>query len=191
MADLYDPLTYENLMAGVIVRFERQRAEPLASPTRVPGPGIYSLYYRGDLEVYAPISDGDRPIYVGKAVPPGSRKGDTVDEDHPALFSRLREHGRSIEQAANLRPEDFRCRRLGIVPVWITLAERFLITHYRPVWNLCLDGFGDHDPGKGRSGSERSWWDTLHPGRSWADKLPAAMTRAHAVQRVSEFLKPA
>ena len=25
--------------------------------------------------------------------------------------------------------------------VWITLAERFLIDNYEPVWNVCLEGF--------------------------------------------------
>lgn len=60
---------------------------------------------------------------------------------------------------------------MAVVPVWITLAERFLIEHYKPVWNVCLEGFGDHDPGKGRRDSQRSWWDALHPGRSWAHKL--------------------
>ena len=40
-----------------------------------------------------------------------------------------------------------------------------------PVWNLCLDGFGNHDPGAGRRQGEASWWDTLHPGRRWASQL--------------------
>lgn len=186
MADLYDPLTYQNLMAGVVVHFERQRTEPLDTLTKMEGPGIYSLYYQGGLDVYQSVA-GSQPIYVGKAVPPGSRKGDTVDESHPALFSRLREHARSIRVVSNLNIDDFDCRYLAVVPVWISLAERFLIDHYRPVWNLCLEGFGDHDPGKGRAGSERSWWDTLHPGRPWADKLRSVKTEADAVSRVSNF----
>lgn len=188
MPDLYDPLTYENLMAGVVVRFERQRREPLESLPKIEGPGIYSLYYCGELEFYRPTVAGGRPIYVGKAVPPGSRKGGVVDENRPALSDRLREHARSIRAASNLDLADFECRFLAVVPVWITLAERFLITHYRPVWNLCLDGFGDHDPGKGRAGSERSWWDTLHPGRPWAAKLRAVKTDADAVRRIAGFL---
>jgi hypothetical protein len=74
-----------------------------------------------------------------------------------------------------------------VVPVWITLAERFLIDHYLPVWNRCLEGFGDHDPGRGRYQGERSWWDTLHPGRSWADKLRKVKSRGSAVSLVQDF----
>jgi hypothetical protein len=36
---------------------------------------------------------------------------------------------------------DFRCRYLTVVPTWITQAERFLIEHYSPIWNVCVDGF--------------------------------------------------
>lgn len=187
MPDLYDPLTYDNLMAGVVVRFEQQERVPLDSLPKVEGPGIYSLHYRGAFEAYRPTVAERRPIYVGKAVPPGSRKGAIVDESRPALSDRLREHARSIRAASNLDPTDFECRFLAVVPVWITLAERFLITHYRPVWNLCLDGFGDHDPGKGRAGSERSWWDTLHPGRPWAAKLRAGKKDSDATRRIAEF----
>lgn len=90
------------------------------------------------------------------------------------LWSRLRQHARSIEQAENFRLEDFRCRYLVAVPVWITLAERFLIEHYRPVWNTIVDGFGNHDPGKGRHSMKRPRWDILHPGRPWAKLLQSA-----------------
>jgi hypothetical protein len=38
------------------------------------------------------------------------------------------------------------------------------------VWNRVLDGFGNHTPGAGRFKQQRSRWDTLHPGRSWAEK---------------------
>ena len=47
-----------------------------------------------------------------------------------------------------------------------------LIRHFQPVWNQVIDGFGNHDPGKGRNQQRRSVWDTLHPGREWAGKLP-------------------
>ena len=130
----------------------------------------------------------DAPIYVGKAVPPGSRRGDDVDIDRPVLRQRLREHTRSIAAAENLDLSHFTCRHLSVVPVWITLAERFLVNHHRPLWNVCLDGFGDHDPGKGRSGSERSWWDTLHPGRLWTEKLQKNKSEAAALEIVRNFL---
>lgn len=188
---LYDPLTYDNLMAGLVVHFEQQPIAPLDGVSSVEGPGIYALYYSGAHSAYRPIANGERPMYVGKAVPPGSRKGDAVDVEAPALQRRINEHTKSIAQAINLEVGDFSCRHLAIQPVWITLAERFLIDRFRPVWNVCLDGFGDHDPGRGRQNSERSWWDTMHPGRAWASKLQAVKTQAGAEERLRAFWETA
>ena len=185
--DLYDPLTYDNLMAGMVLHFEKQTLEPLDTIEVVSGPGIYSLFYSGNLPIYDSISGSESPIYVGKAIPPGSRKGEDVDESKPALRSRIREHARSIGEVRNLEVSDFSYRYLVVVPVWITLAERFLIDHYKPIWNLCLDGFGDHDPGSGRRNSQRSWWDTLHPGRKWADRLAIGRKTNDAEKMVRDF----
>lgn len=173
MTTLYDPLTYDNLMAGLALHFHQRTLQPLAATldADVQGPGVYALFYAGSFAAYETIANAETPIYVGKAVPPGSRKGAGADAASPALRRRLREHAKSIGATENLRVADFTCKHLAVVPVWITLAERFLIEHYKPVWNLCLDGFGDHDPGRGRRDSQRSWWDTLHPGRSWATRL--------------------
>ena len=186
-AQLYDPLTYNNLMEGLVSYFKQQDMKRMDSIEGVEGPGIYSLFYSGDMAVYEPIAAGVQPIYVGKAVTPGSRKGASVDESNPALQRRIHEHAKSIRQADNLEVSDFSCRYLAVVPVWITLAERFLIQYYRPVWNLCLDGFGDHDPGKGRRNSQRSWWDTLHPGREWASRLEGGKRREDAEWKVTDF----
>ena len=150
--ELYDPLTYDNLMAGMVSHFEKQAMEDLQSIEDAKGPGIYSLFYSGPLHIYKSISGTTRPIYVGKAVPPGSRKGSRVNIASPALRSRIRGHAKSVIEADNLDLSDFKCRYLAVVPVWITLAERFLIDYYKPVWNLCVEGFGIHDPGRGRSG---------------------------------------
>ena len=190
MTDLYDPLTYDNLMAGLAVHFEQLPRSPLtvSAAADVEGPGVYALFYSGGLPVYEAVAGGDTPIYVGKAVPPGSRKGTGADVGSPALRRRLREHAKSIDAAQNLNVADFASKHMAVVPVWITLAERFLIEHYKPVWNLCLDGFGDHDPGSGRRNSQRSWWDTLHPGRSWADKL-AGRDVEEAQAKVNAFLQ--
>ena len=187
MTELYDPLTYDNLMAGTILEFERRPLLRLADDISVRGPGIYCLVYAGHFEVYGEIAASGNPVYVGKAVPPGSRRGDTVNIESPALRTRLREHVRSIDQAMNLDKKDFQYRYLAIEPVWITLAERFAIDHYKPVWNRCLDGFGDHDPGSGRYNGEKSWWDTMHPGRGWADNLRQVKTLEEAIERVRTF----
>lgn len=187
MTNLYDPLTYDNLMAGTVLEFERQPLHQLDEEIAIRGPGIYSLIYSGSLDVYREITASGYPIYVGKAIPPGSRRGDSVNVSAPALQSRIREHARSIDQVENLTKNDFQYRYLAIEPVWITLAERFAIDHYKPVWNRCLDGFGDHDPGSGRYNGERSWWDTMHPGRTWANRLRDVKTVDEAREKLEDF----
>lgn len=88
-----------------------------------------------------------------------------------ALFSRLADHGKSVAAASNLDATDFACRHLVVDEVWIRMAERMLISWHQPVWNMVVDGFGNHDPGARRATQYRSPWDVLHPGRSWAVKL--------------------
>ena len=56
----------------------------------------------------------------------------------------------------------------------IGTVEASLIRQYTPIWNSCIDGFGNHDPGSGRYDQAKSDWDILHPGRSWADRLRGA-----------------
>jgi hypothetical protein len=53
-----------------------------------------------------------------------------------------------------------------VVPV-----EAELIRRYAPLWNTVIDGFGNHDPGRGRYDQAKSEWDVLHPGRPWAERL--------------------
>ena len=122
--------------------------------------------------------------YVGKAVPTGARKGGkrTGYESGTELYRRLRDHAKSVEQVRNLALNEFQCRFLVVVPVWITLAERFLIDHFRPVWNTVIDGFGNHPPGRGRRDMRRPRWDILHPGRPWAAELHPAETAEDIVR---------
>lgn len=170
----YDPLDYGNLTVNLVRELMDRKPENLPLPERFGGPGVYALFYDGGHEPYAALRspDATHPIYVGKAVPPGARKGGTTpDGAAPVLHNRIREHASSLEAAVNLRAEDFKCRYLVVVPLWITMAERFLVEHYQPCWNVCIEGFGLHDPGKGRAQALRPWWDTLHPGRRWAERL--------------------
>ncbi len=117
------------------------------------GSGVYAIFYQGSSKIYEGVRslDSAKPIYVGKAVPPGSRKGGKQLSSARPLFSRLMEHSTSIQNAPSLEISHFRCRYLVVTPLWITMAERFLIEHYKPVWNLCIEGFGNHDPGSGRA----------------------------------------
>jgi hypothetical protein len=170
-------------------------AEPLGGLEPFVGAGIYIIYYRGVFEPYRVLSDLNReefahPIYVGKATPPGGRKGgfsETIPS--PALFNRLGQHAGSVRAAANLDINDFFCRYLVIDDFWISLAESLLIESYQPLWNAVVDGFGNHDPGAGRHQGKRPSWDTLHSGRPWSERLPVgALSIEQIVQRISVHL---
>lgn len=174
MSEAFDPLSKIHLGESVVNALLAQGCGPLPPEAAFDGAGVYAIYYQGGFSAYAPISGEhcDAPIYVGKAVPPGGRVGviDVVTTTTRVLFNRLREHAESIRSASNLALEDFRCRYLVVDDQWINLAEQLLITRFRPVWNVALDGFGNHDPGKGRYQGLRPMWDVLHPGRAWADR---------------------
>ncbi|MGH7968087.1 MAG: Eco29kI family restriction endonuclease, partial [Limisphaerales bacterium] len=92
------------------------------------------------------------------------------------LSKRLSEHADSISVATNIRLDDFRCRWLVVDEVFIPLAESLLISHFKPLWNIVVEGFGNHPPGRGRIGGKKPTWDVLHPGRSWANQLGDACT---------------
>ena len=180
MTQPYDPLDYGNLARSVVDALLGADAMPLP-PERFDGLGVYAIYYTGPLDYAETDVSVEKPIYVGSAGPEGQRKGLsqaglTADRTR-RLHGRLRQHARSIEQAENLSVRYARCRYLVVEPVWITLAEQFLIRHFRPLWNVALDGFGNHDPGSGRINMARPRWDIVHPGRPWADILRADETR--------------
>lgn len=199
----YDPLSLPSLGEGVVRELVNRSLHRLPPEETFTGCGLYALYYEGDFEPYRPLAERTDPeegqyrvpIYVGKAVPAGTRKGRgflelEVSED-TSLYRRLREHARSIEEANNLDIDDFRCRYLVTAPIWIRLAESLMLGRYRPLWNSLIDGFGNHDPGSGRYNQECSRWDTLHPGRPWADKLkpPTSCSHESLARDVREFLE--
>ena len=194
----YNPLTKRNLAASIVSRLLHQNPEQLPPP-RFAGAGIYLIYYTGSFEAYRPVAEANRdgrfaqPIYVGKAVPAGARKGGQgLDTPHgTALFKRLAEHAESISAAKNLNASDFKCRWLVVDEVFIPLGEAMLITHFRPVWNLVVDGFGNHAPGGGRARGKKPMWDVIHPGRPWAESLTAAATPAEAVSRIKSHFAEA
>ena len=180
MAEAYDPLDYDNLARSVVHALLDARPNELPPDDAFFGSGVYALYYCGTLPFYADFASEDlhTPIYVGKAVPSGGRKGSPskIPQATTELYRRLGQHAKSVEQTHNLALSEFRCRFLVVVPVWITLAERFLIDHFQPVWNSVIDGFGNHAPGRGRRDMRRPRWDVVHPGRPWAEALKAEET---------------
>jgi hypothetical protein len=175
---VFNPLDKTNLAASVRDHLLKRPVVQLP-PDRFLGAGIYAIYYTGGFTAYrkiartAPRDEKAIPIYVGKAVPAGSRKGGFGLDADPAdvLHRRLSEHASSIEQTRNLKLADFQCRFLLVDDIWIPLGEALLIETFRPVWNMLVDGFGHHDQGQSRRGQKKSAWDTLHPGRPWAEKV--------------------
>jgi hypothetical protein len=188
----FNPLEKRHLAEAVANALLAENLSALPPPEPFAGAGVYTIHYLGDLKLYAPIVKAGHPIYVGQAIPEGSRKGGfgLGIEPGPVLYQRLRQHAGSIEQAENLNLADFRCRYLVTEDIWIPLAENLLIEKFQPIWNKVIDGFGNHDPGKGRYEQQRSYWDTLHPGRPWAVRCqPSAKSQAEIVKSLNEHLK--
>lgn len=153
-------------------------------------------YYKGDFPLYKPISEINKiefaqPIYAGKAVPQGARKGSVILDSLSGndLYRRLNDHKKSLEMAVNLDVGDFYFRCLIVDDIWIPLGESVLIQQTQPLWNNVVDGFGNHDPGKGRGNQQRSPWDMLHPGRLWAEKLIQGKSVEEIEKNIAEFWK--
>jgi hypothetical protein len=193
----YNPLAMENLAQSIVNRILETDPTALDNVQRFNGAGLYAIYYSGDFPAYADLGKINQyslqyPIYVGKAIPQGGRRGLDVLE-HTSTFAlgdRIRQHASSIRAAENLKIEDFSARWLVVEDIWIPLGESALIRRYRPVWNALVDGFGNHDPGRGRINGVRSRWDTLHPGRPWSEKFPEREeTAADIEQDIREYLR--
>jgi len=192
----FNPLDKRHLGESVAEALLQTEAQPLP-PDPFIGAGVYAIYYVGSFSAYGQLSEVNRdnqflyPIYVGKAVPSGARKGGLgLEVEHgQVMYKRLKEHAESINSAQNLDVSDFYCRFLVVDDIWIPLAESMLIERFKPVWNRILDGFGNHDPGKGRHQGMMPQWDCLHPGRAWAKRLqPCANTAEQLTERVEKYL---
>jgi hypothetical protein len=160
------------------------------------GAGVYAVYYHGPFDCYGPIADKDHPIYVGKA-DPDALHALTPQEQGLRLFTRLKDHNRSLANAENLMLSDFDCRYLVVRSAWVETAEDLLIDWFKPVWNnelkVCY-GFGKHGDSAGTRSNERSPWDTLHPGRAWAksnentpNKKSVAQIRADIAEHFKKY----
>ena len=171
---------FAELIKDTIRFFNGTPVHRLPPPEHFDGTGVYAIYYVGGNPYYADLYKANRlgflqPIYVGKAVPRGWRQARTtaLHGGSSELYRRLVEHNASISCASNLDVCDFHCRFMileGSAADMIGTVEAALIRTYTPVWNSVIDGFGNHDPGKGRYNQARSDWDVLHPGRPWADR---------------------
>ena len=165
----YNPLDKTNLGTSVATALLEEPVRPLADCKGIVGAGIYAIYYVGGFPLYAPVraanqgNEFSQPIYVGKAIPKGGRKGGLGKDASrgKALSSRLGQHGTSISQSSNLDLSDFSFRYLVVDDIWIPLGENMLIELFKPVWNMVVDGFGNKDPVRRRATQHRSSWDVL------------------------------
>jgi hypothetical protein len=193
----FNPLDKKNLGVSVADALLQRPLELLPPTEGFNGAGIYALYYSGDFPAYRIIAAHNRrseskvPLYVGKAIPAGARKGG-FGLDEPAgnaLYKRVVEHAESIKATKNLRLSDFRCRYLVVDDIWIPLGESLLIGMFSPLWNKVIDGFGNHDPGKGRYNQQRSPWDVIHPGRPWAQRVkPHMKSEKDLLSNIEKYL---
>src|SRR5258706_2262617 len=141
-ASPYNPLSKRNIAASICSKLLHQPPEEMPLE-RFKGAGIYLLYYTGQFAPYVKISAANQkkkfaqPIYVGKAIPAGGRKGlEGFDVPHGYVLSnRINQHADSVRAAKNLSLSEFRCRWLVVDEVFIPLAESLLISHFKPLWN--------------------------------------------------------
>ena len=157
----FNPLDKRHLGASVANALLESETYPLP-PEPFIGAGVYALYYLGDFPAYEVLAEVNRngqyacPIYVGKAVPDGARKGGQGDDVDPgtALFKRLTDHAKSLDAATNLKLEDFRCRFLSVDDIWIPLTESLVTTipEKAVIGAGCLFGIAYILAVRGRSG---------------------------------------
>ena len=193
----FNPLDKRNLGKSVASELLEQTPVSMSNLHPFEGAGIYAIYYVGPFKAYSRISELNKndkfemPIYIGKAVPKGSRKGGDLNAPPgKVLYNRINQHSKSIIAAENLVINDFFCRYLVVDDIWIPLGETLLISQYHPIWNKMVDGFGNHDPGSGRHSGRRPKWDVLHPGRAWADNCaPREETREQIESEIEDYLR--
>ncbi|MCS4051260.1 Eco29kI family restriction endonuclease [Salinibacter ruber] len=194
---VFESPTFESAVQDALDFVASQPVHPLPPEQKFQGPGVYMIYYTGNFDPYQRLANANRgtltnPIYAGKAVPKGWRKGREVKELSDKLHMRLREHARSIEAVENLTLDNFSCRFAiftGEEIDMIGTVENALIRQRDPLWNQEIDGFGNHHPGQNRLDQTLAEWDTLHPGRSWEqDWRGDRPDRDRLVERVESHL---
>jgi len=174
--------------------FANQARKPLKCLNDAPffGSGVYAIYcVRLGEACYRPLSKSETPIYVGRSRPLNAN-AETVEEQGKALFKRLKEHSKSIGKA-ELSLADFEYRAAPIQTGMEAAVEDFMIRLFKPIWNkevkICF-GIGKHGDDPGTRQNKRSPWDTMHPGRSWADGTKEnQMARSDIEGKIADHLR--
>ncbi len=196
----FDPSNPDTAGRLVALALIAQDKVPMARIARTYGSGVYAIYYQGDHPAYAAATRTETPIYVGKA-DPRSTDARTSREQGPQLYGRLADHRRMIKTVGSyaeahglphpLRIEDFLCRRLVCATNAQLVAERHLISTFRPIWNnevgICW-GISKHGDAATTRANKRSPWDVIHPGRAWAmaESLEDKMSPEVITARIGE-----
>lgn len=198
----FDPSQPETAGRLVALALMAQDKVPLAHIARTYGSGVYAIYYGGDFPAYAAVSGSETPVYVGKADP---QRADAVTsrEQGPQLYGRLADHRKMISTVGDyalskhlpnpLKVSDFSCRRLVCATNAQLVAERHLISTFKPIWNsevgICW-GICKHGDSASRRSNRRSPWDVMHPGRLWAmaEELEDKMSAEFIMRRIGEHL---
>jgi hypothetical protein len=173
--------TLKSLISKKIRNFKKIKAQALPVQ-RFNGAGVYALYYKGDNSLYKDIVG--KPMFIGRVQPKGISKAE--ENNSAELYSKIKEQCKSIEEAKNLSLEDFQCKYMILDQVEMALSEAIenqLVNEYKPAWNVYIEGFANHNPGKGRVRQAPSEWDILHPGRQWAKKLQGKATNRESLKR--------
>jgi hypothetical protein len=198
---VYHNEAFCELVKDAVRFFNGTPVHNLPPPEKFCGAGVYALYYTGDNPFYARYKELNRlsydfPIYVGKAVPSGwrqSRISDSKTTQSTELCRRLSEHGRNISVGKGLSLEHFSCRFVIFENEgsdMIGSIEAALIKINQPLWNSCVDGFGNHDPGRGRYEQAPSDWDVIHAGRVFANRLKGTPNQTNVIlQKIREHLE--
>ena len=114
----YNPLDKLNLAKSIEAEILSRDAAPLGDISALLGAGVYAIYYTGDFPAYSEIAVLNRrgrfrqPIYVGKAIPKGGRKGGLTKDAAVANRS-------PINSANTQRPS----RRRGICSFPISMSD--------------------------------------------------------------------
>ena len=185
-----DEKLVDKILVQAIDYFMATERYPIRSIPIFSGVGVYAIYVDSSADtIYKDTLTDEHPIYVGKAVPTGSRQGRATTSNRQ-LRNRLLEHKRSIKQGG-LPIAHFTCRFMimtGVGEDLIPTIESTLIRIFHPLWNSYIDGFGIHTPGKGRYNQQPSEWDTLHPGRPWLGKLTGTpRNKGKIAQKIKDY----
>ncbi|NJA88072.1 Eco29kI family restriction endonuclease [Rhodocyclus tenuis] len=196
----FDPLAVENVGVTLAVELLEQPLYPLPPEEKMPGAGVYALYYSGSHPAYSRLVEMDKekggwkyPVYIGSAVRENAKQGFSPRPTSQArLWTRLSHHAASILEVQNagvdpdFKLQDFKCRFLMLNDAYITLAESVLIATFRPAWNGM--GLGSKVVGGPRMSGRASLWDSLHPGRGGR---PAGTTErgSQAAAKIQESIE--